>query len=286
MKYDRLERKYFQSGFPCSIRRLEAGISRGYFKLTPKELALYKSKHRTGALLGDFYYAVEAFVESVDIYKRLLDGEFGRLAKAEEASVRHRLAGTFFLAGRQREAEKLLDPFLCSNRLDSTPSAGAALKALANVKFLHYNENRIKPYENSLRCYLKAIKVAKDPEVRCSAMEMAGLRYAQLWKVDKAEEILLRLLKEYPEHPGKCSKERWHGRIAIYLNAVKPDKYPFPKEACEKYPKLKMNRIEFFVGKGEKFDREKFLKMIREEQREREKKRTAPVKTNEKGGGG
>jgi hypothetical protein len=87
-----------------------------------------------------------------------LDGEFGRLAKAEEASVRHRLAGTFFLAGRQREAEKLLDPFLCSNRLDSTPSAGAALKALANVKFLHYNENRIKPYN----IYLKNIMVIPE----------------------------------------------------------------------------------------------------------------------------
>jgi tetratricopeptide (TPR) repeat protein len=180
--------------------------NRGCLRATPAEAAAFVNpKRRLAMFIADYAYEQEQFEEAERQYRRLMDGEFGKLSAAEEAYVYTALA---FCAGwrdSSNKAAELLSVF--EKKWQATPSAPIALMACGN--YLVQNAPTRKKREAAIRYYDLLVQRYPDSAHAERALYRGGeLAYILGNKEDARRRFKLYLAK-YPNgfHKDEASVE-------------------------------------------------------------------------------
>jgi len=83
--------------------RLKWGAEHGYLFAHPEELALFQGRQRFTVLLADFQYVTERFALARALYRRLLQGDFGKLSpQAADYACYGSASCTYWLEGHSK----------------------------------------------------------------------------------------------------------------------------------------------------------------------------------------
>jgi hypothetical protein len=114
LEYDKMARRMQSRGIWNNYRRLMKTTRTGVIEAYPQEMALFKGRPRLAVQLADFYYITEQFGKSIEICRRLLNNEFGKLSTRQRDCPQLRVADAlFWTQGRMaayREYLKVLSP--------------------------------------------------------------------------------------------------------------------------------------------------------------------------------
>jgi len=173
--------------------RLTWGAEHGYLCAYPPELALYQGKQRLAVLLGDLYYCTENFEQGEEVFKRLLNGEFGALRGAVADYPRLALAHCiYWIRGREAsipEYEKVLE------KREGTFTEDQAAYCIGNIS-RECTDKKIQARGQELLRELIACGRANEYTWK------ARIEYAKDLFAQKKDKECLSLLAAMPESAG------------------------------------------------------------------------------------
>jgi tetratricopeptide (TPR) repeat protein len=191
---------------PNMYRRLMVRCEDGTLRrASPDELKGFKGRRRFVVFFADFNAEIEKPTKGEKLYRRLLNGDFGKLSLVVEAYVRFGLSWVLWYDGvysgradKERAAKEVLEAIWDNPRLQRTATAPRALNALANMLSYGNPEEQ----KRALRVYRHVVLTFPDTKHGETALYRLGI--ACLYSKEKMVhreglESLVKLLQQYPE---------------------------------------------------------------------------------------
>ena len=215
-------------GLPNMKRRLIVRCDDGAFRrATLKDLKCFRDKRRRFIVyLADFYAETEEPVRAGALYEGLLNGEFGKVNREEEAYVRFGLSwilwydGTFrSIPRKQAAAIKVAQVVFDDRRLQNTRMAPRLLNSLANMIRYSDDKNGIIRSREIFRFVAQEYPNTEDGENALYYFAKRCLYEGQNNEElrEEGREALRRLLKKYPD-------SQWSVLAAKRLEEYSPTK--------------------------------------------------------------
>jgi len=203
LKYEPLEKMFYQKGAPNSYNRLYQGYKKGWLCTPPDQLSLFQNRKKLAVILGDFYFEIEDEEKCRKIRERMLAEKYGSLNREQEACARYKLAEIAYRQFDFETVKSILNDFTL-NKYKGCLARADALIGLGNV---YIQDN--KATSTAISCYEMAARCANGLK-----KEMALYYTANAYALLKDEKNALYKYKEVLKlNPDTTFRNLCHEKI-------------------------------------------------------------------------
>jgi len=211
LECDPQTRRLDTEGVSNDYSRLNWGAQHGYLVAYPQELVAFKdSRQRLAVLLADFYYVTQRWDKAMEISRRLLKGEFGRLVGAARQYPQFAVAqATFWAEGREAAVREYLKVLVGAGQGFQTLTQFRAAFCAANLG-RHSKDEAVRKRARDL-----LVALVRSPQQNDETYKARVTLARDLLNEGRVEEGLM-LFKTFPAGAG-AYKELADHYYPIYL---------------------------------------------------------------------
>ena len=224
LKYDPMERKFYEEQDANTYQRLQLFYPRGWLYAPPEELAFFKGKLLLAVKVAEFYYAQEEWEKCLRIRQDIYDEKYGKLNREQKGIMLYRLADiTVWTEETNAPAIALLQPFT-KGEFKGTYIYPIALYGLSTIDGMYLDDKaamlRTIGYCEEAMKYVEDKKCDLADKIRYF---MAERYYRSLHCIHKEDGALKKAISIYNDIL-KNPKSRWRNLVLNDISEIEGNK--------------------------------------------------------------